>query len=71
MEDAYVTYDNDYIESVWWIFKQLWEHDLLYQDYRSTPHCPRCGTSLSDAEVALGYKDDTPDPRCIVKFRLR
>ena len=70
MENAYITYDNAYIESVWWMVKQLWEHDLLYQDYRSTPHCPRCGTSLSDAEVALGYKDDTPDPSVFVKFRL-
>ncbi|MGH2670045.1 MAG: class I tRNA ligase family protein, partial [bacterium] len=69
--DAYVTYDNGYIESVWWMVKQLWDHGLLYQDYRSTPHCPRCGTSLSDAEVALGYQDDTPDPSVFVKFRLR
>jgi isoleucyl-tRNA synthetase len=70
MENAYITYDNDYIESVWWMVKRLWEHGLLYQDYRSTPHCPRCGTSLSDAEVALGYKEDTPDPSVYVKFRL-
>src|SRR5207253_2606091 len=39
MEDAYVTYSNEYIESGWWIFKTLWEHGLVYQDYRSTPHC--------------------------------
>ena len=71
MENPYVTYDNGYIESVWWMVKQLWEHGLLYQDYRSTPHCPRCGTSLSDAEVALGYQDDTVDPSVFVKFRLR
>ncbi len=70
MENAYITYDNSYIESVWWIVKQLWEHELLYLDYRSTPHCPRCGTSLSDAEVALGYKENTPDPSVYVKFRL-
>jgi isoleucyl-tRNA synthetase len=70
MDDPYVTYHNNYIESVWWIIRQLWERDLLYQDYRSTPHCPRCGTSLSDAEVALGYKDDTPDPSVYPKFRL-
>jgi len=70
LEGAYRTYDNDYIESVWTIVKQLWDNDLVYQDYRSTPHCPRCGTSLSDGEVALGYKEDTPDPSVYVKFRL-
>ena len=71
MENAYITYDNDYIESVWCIVQRLWERQLLYQDYRSTPHCPRCGTSLSDAEVALGYKEDTPDPSVYVKFQAR
>jgi len=71
MENAYVTYDNGYIESVWWAIKRLWEGGLLYLDYRSTPHCPRCGTSLSDGEVSWGYKDDTPDPSVYVKFRLR
>ncbi|HEU4758740.1 MAG TPA: class I tRNA ligase family protein, partial [Dehalococcoidia bacterium] len=70
MDDPYVTYDNDYIESVWWIVKQLWDKELLYLDYRVTPHCPRCGTSLSDGEVALGYREDTPDPSVYVKFRL-
>jgi len=70
MDNAYITYDNGYIESVWWMVKRLWEHGLLYQDHRSTPLCPRCGTSLSDAEVALGYKEDTPDPSVYVKFRL-
>ncbi len=70
LQDAYITYDNGYIESVWWIVKQLWDNNLLYLDYRSTPHCPRCGTSLSDGEVALGYREDTPDPSVYVKFRL-
>jgi len=70
MEHPYITYDNEYIESVWWIVKQLWDKELLYLDYRSTPHCPRCGTSLSDGEVALGYREDTPDPSVYVKFRL-
>jgi len=69
-EDPYVTYDNGYIETCWWIFKQLWDHGLVYQDYRVTPHCPRCGTSLSDHEVSLGYEDDTPDPSVFVKFRV-
>ena len=68
MQDAYVTYANDYIETGWWIFKSLWEKDLVFQDYRSTPHCPRCGTSLSSHELALGYKEDTPDPSVFIKF---
>jgi len=70
IDDPYVTYHNNYIESVWWIIRNLWDNDLLYLDYRSTPHCPRCGTSLSDAEVALGYEDDTPDPSVYPKFKL-
>src|SRR3990170_3591290 len=70
MEHPYITYDNDYIESVWWIVNQLWDKGLLYLDYRSTPHCPRCGTSLSDGEVALGYREDTPDPSIYIKFEL-
>ena len=69
-DDPYVTYSNDYIETCWWIFKQMWDHGLVYQDYRVTPHCPRCGTSLSDHEVSLGYQDDTPDPSVFVKFRV-
>ena len=52
LENAYVTFRSEYIESVWWIIKQLWDSGLVYLDYRSTPHCPRCGTSLSDHEVA-------------------
>ncbi len=70
LEHPYVTWHNDYIETGWWIFKQLWEHGLVYQDYRVTPHCPRCGTSLSDHEVSQGYEEDTPDPSVFVKFRL-
>ena len=70
MDNPYVTYDNDYIESGWWIFKQLWDHGLVYQDYRSTPHCPRCETSLSDHELSQGYRDDVPDPSVYIKFRL-
>ena len=70
MDNPYVTYDNDYIESCWWIFKQLWDHGLVYQDYRSTPHCPRCETSLSDHELSQGYQDDVPDPSVYIKFRL-
>ncbi len=70
MDNAYVTYANYYIESGWWITKQLWERGFIYQDYKVTPHCPRCGTSLSSHEVALGYEEDTPDPSVFVKFRV-
>ncbi|HWS23506.1 MAG TPA: isoleucine--tRNA ligase [Anaerolineales bacterium] len=64
---AYVTYENNYIESVWWILKELWQKSLLYQGYKVVPYCPRCGTPLSDHEVALGY-EDTVDPS--IFFRL-
>ncbi len=70
MPNAYVTYHNEYIESGWWITKQLWERGYIYQDYKVTPHCPRCGTSLSSHEVALGYEENTPDPSIFVKFRV-
>ncbi|MFN0093756.1 MAG: isoleucine--tRNA ligase [Dehalococcoidia bacterium] len=69
-DKPYVTYSNDYIESCWWIFKSLWDAGLVYQDYRSTPHCARCGTSLSDHEVAQGYEDNVPDPSVFVKFQV-
>ena len=71
MENPYVTYDNDYIERCWWIFKQLAADHLIYKDYRSTPHCPRCETSLSDHELSQGYRDDVSDPSVFVKFLLR
>ncbi|GBD24226.1 Isoleucine--tRNA ligase [bacterium HR29] len=70
MENPYVTWHNSYIESCWWVFKQLWDAGLIYQDYRTTPHCPRCGTSLSDHEVAQGYEENVPDPSVFVKFRV-
>ena len=70
MEDAYVTYSPDYVESCWWIFKRLWENNLVFRDFRVTPHCPRCQTSLSSHEIAQGYKDDTPDPGVTLRFRL-
>lgn len=70
LDRPYLTYSNEYIESGWWIFKRLWDAGLVYQDYRVTPHCPRCGTSLSDHEVSQGYEDDTPDPSVYVKFRV-
>ncbi|MEE8418546.1 MAG: class I tRNA ligase family protein, partial [Dehalococcoidales bacterium] len=70
LENAYVTMDNNYIESVWWIIKQMWDKELVYQGYRVTPHCPRCETSLSSHEVAQGYKDDTEDPSVYIKFKI-
>ena len=70
MDHPYVTLDNEYIESGWSILKNFWDRGLLYQDMRGTPHCPRCVTSLSSHEVALGYKEDTPDPSVFVKFRV-
>ncbi|NJC95499.1 MAG: isoleucine--tRNA ligase [Anaerolineales bacterium] len=69
LEDAYVTYTNDYIESVWWILKNFWDKDLLYKGYKVVPYCPRCGTPLSDHEVALGYEEAT-DPSVFVRMPL-
>ncbi|MGZ9235714.1 MAG: class I tRNA ligase family protein, partial [Anaerolineales bacterium] len=69
LDDAYVTYTNDYIESVWWILKNFWDKDLLYKGYKVVPYCPRCGTPLSDHEVALGYEEAT-DPSVFVRMPL-
>ncbi len=70
MEHPYITLDSGYIESCWWIIKQLWDKGLIYHGYKVTPHCPRCGTSLSSHEVALGYRDDAEDPSVYIKFAL-
>ena len=59
MEHPYVTFENSYIESMWWILKQLWDRGLIHESYKSIWHCPRCVTSLSDHEVAQGYNDKT------------
>ena len=69
LEDAYVTYTNEYIESVWWILKSFWEKGLLYQGYKVVPYCPRCGTPLSDHEVAQGYAE-AQDPSVYVRLPL-
>ena len=69
MEHPYVTYHNDYIESVWWALKQMWEKGLLYEGHKVMPYCPRCGTALSSHEVAQGYKD-VKDLTCIAKFKV-
>jgi len=70
MKHPYITLDNGYIKSCWWIVKKLWDKGLIYQGYKVTPHCPRCGTSLSSHEVALGYRDDAEDPSVYIKFRV-
>ncbi len=70
LDNAYVTFTDDYIESVWWILRQLWDKDLLYKGLKVVPYCPRCGTPLSSHEVALGYKD-VRDPSVFVRFPLR
>lgn len=70
MDDPYVTYHNEYIESIWWILKQIWEKDLLYKGHKIVPYCPRCGTPLSSHEVAQGYKD-VKDKSVIAKFKAK
>ena len=69
MENPYVTYDNNYIESVWWSLRQIWDKDLLYKGHKIVPYCPRCGTSLSSHEVAQGYKD-IKDQTATCKFKV-
>ena len=69
MENPYVTYHNDFIESVWWALKQMWDKGLLYEGHKVMPYCPRCGTALSSHEVAQGYKD-VKDLTCIAKFKV-
>jgi isoleucyl-tRNA synthetase len=69
-KNSYATLDSNYIESVWWVLKQLWNQGLVYKDYRVSPYCPRCGTPLSNFEVNQGYKE-TKDPSIFVKFKLK
>ena len=70
MEHPYITYDNNYIESVWWALKQMWDKGLLYEGHKVMPYCPRCGTALSSHEVAQGYKD-VKDLTATVKFKVK
>src|SRR4051812_34193643 len=69
LDDAYRTLDPDYIESVWWALRQIYDKGLLYEGHRVVPYCPRCGTALSSHEVALGY-EDVVDPSVYVRFRV-
>jgi isoleucyl-tRNA synthetase len=66
---SYITYTNPYIESVWWHLRQIWDKGLLYQGYKVVPYCPRCGTPLSNHEVAQGYADAV-DPSITVRLPL-
>ena len=59
VQHPFITYERSYMESLWWICKQLWEKDLLYQGHKVVPHCPRCETTLSTHELAQGYKEVT------------
>lgn len=70
MDNPYVTYQNDYIESVWWAIKQIWDKGLLYKGHKIVPYCPRCGTALSSHEVAQGYKD-VKETSAIAKFKVK
>ena len=70
MDDPYITFKNDYIESVWWSLKQAWEKKLLYRGHKVVPYCPRCGTALSAHEIAQGYKT-IEEPSIFVKFKLK
>ncbi|MDE0685699.1 MAG: isoleucine--tRNA ligase [Candidatus Poribacteria bacterium] len=70
LDDAYITLSNDYIESVWWVLRQAWDKELLYQGHKVQPYCYRCGTTLASHEVALGYQE-VADPSIFVRFRLK
>ncbi|MGE5178946.1 MAG: isoleucine--tRNA ligase [Bacteroidota bacterium] len=70
MDHPYVTFHNEYMESVWWLLQQIWDAGLLYQGHKIVPYCPRCGTPLSSHEVAQGFNDVT-EPSVTVKFALR
>jgi len=69
LDDPYVTLENEYIESVWWSLRKLWDDGRLYEGHKVVPYCPRCGTALSSHEVALGY-EDVEDPSIYVRFPL-
>ena len=70
MEHPYVTYHDEYIESVWWSLKQIWDKGRIYQGHKIVPYCPRCGTALSSHEVAQGYKD-VKEFSAFVRFHVK
>ena len=69
MDDPYVTYHDDYIESEWWALKKIWDKGLLYKGFKIVPYCPRCGTPLSAQEVAQGYKD-VKERSAVARFKV-
>src|SRR5579862_1566089 len=70
-EHSYATMDESYIESVWWVFKSIYDKGLVYKDFRSSPYCPRCATPLSNFELNQGYQDNVSDPSLYVKFKIK
>jgi len=70
MENPYITYENNYIESIWWSLKQIWDKGLLYKGHKVLPYCARCGTALSSHEVAQGY-EEVSEASIIVTFKLK
>ena len=70
MDNPYVTYDNNFIESEWWALKEIWNKKLLYKGFKIVPYCPRCGTPLSSQEVAQGYKD-VKERSAIARFKVK
>ena len=70
MDNPYVTYHDDYIESEWWALKEIWKKGLLYEGHKIVPYCPRCGTPLSSHEVAQGYKD-VKERSAVVRFKVK
>lgn len=71
LENAYATLDDDYIESVWNVFSEIYNKDLIYRGMRSMPYCPRCATPLSNFELNQGYQDDVEDPSVFALFPLK
>ncbi len=69
LDNSYITYQNDYMETLWWIIKRFWENKIFYKGYKIVPWCPRCGTALSSHELALGYKK-VKENSIYIKFKL-
>lgn len=69
LKNPYITYETPYMESLWWVIKEIWKKGLLNQDFKIVPYCPRCGTALSSHEVAQGYKETT-DPSVFIRFKI-
>ena len=69
-DHQYLTMEPEFMESVWWVFKRLWDRGLVYEGYKSLAYCPRCATALSNFEVNQGYRD-TQDPSITIRFRVK